>query len=217
MSDFDEEQFSAAIQGPEVDPGAHQIATVYARALLAATENQGKSEEVLSEFDALIRDVLMRYPRIDDILASGMLSNEDKAKLVERVFGGRVTPLFLNFLKVVTGHGRGRYLKAINSALHDQLDQLRGRVRVQVTTAAPLANDQAQRIAAQLRGVLSAEPRLERKVNPDLVAGIMFRIGDTVYDASVSTQLERIRSQMIHRSVHEIQRGRDRFGSPAGN
>ena len=149
MSDFDEEQFSSAIQGAEIDPAAHQLATTYARALLGASENAGNTEEVLAEFDSLLRDVLSRYPRIDDILASGMIANEEKAELIARVFAGRVTPLFLHFLEVVTGHGRGRYLKAIHSAAHDLYDQLRGRVRVQVTTAVPLDEELAQRIAAQ--------------------------------------------------------------------
>lgn len=217
MPDFNEDQFSAAVQGHEIDPAAHQIATVYARALLAATEKTGKTEEVLDEFTALMRDVLSRYPHIDDLLSSGMVANEDKAAMIDRAIAGRVSPIFLNFLKVVAGHGRGRYLKAIFFAFSDQLDELRGRVRVQVTTAAPMSDEQAQQIAGQLRGILSAEPKLQRKVDPNLVAGILFRIGDTVYDGSVSTQLERIRSQMIHRSVHEIQRRRDRFGTPAGN
>jgi F-type H+-transporting ATPase subunit delta len=217
MPDFNEDQFSAGIQSHEIDPAAHQIATVYARALLGATEKAGKTEEVLDEFTALLRDVLSRYPHIDDLLSSGMVSNEDKAAMIDRAVAGRVSPIFLNFLKVVAGHGRGRYLKAIFFAFSDQLDELRGRVRVQVTTAAPMSDEQAQQIAGQLRGVLSAEPKLQRKVDRELVAGIVFRIGDTVYDGSVSTQLERIRSQMIHRSVHEIQRRRDRFGTPAGN
>lgn len=217
MPDFNEDQFSAAVQGHEIDPAAHQIATVYARALLAATEKTGKTEETLDEFTALMRDVLSRYPHLDDLLSSGMIANEDKAAMIDRAIAGRVSPIFLNFLKVVAGHGRGRYLKAIFFAFSDQLDELRGRVRVQVTTAAPMSDEQAQQIAGQLRGILSAEPKLQRKVDPNLVAGILFRIGDTVYDGSVSTQLERIRSQMIHRSVHEIQRRRDRFGTPAGN
>jgi F-type H+-transporting ATPase subunit delta len=146
-----------------------------------------------------------------------MVANEDKAELIGRALGGRVSPIFLNFLKVVAGHGRGRYLKAMHAAARDSFDQMRGRVRVQVTTAAPLEAHQVERIAGHLRSALSAEPALDRKVDPELLAGIVFRIGDTVYDGSVSTQLERIRSQMIHRSVHEIQRRRDRFGTPAGN
>ena len=217
MPDFDEQQFSAAIQGSEIDPAAHQVASIYARALLAASEKAGKSEEVLDEFNALVRNVLVRYPRIDDLLASGMFPNEVKVELIGRALGGRVSPIFLNFVKVVAGHGRGRYLKAIHGAARDMFNQMRGRVRVLVTTAAPLEAHQAERIAGQLRGALSAEPTLERQVDPGLLAGIVFRIGDTVYDGSVSTQLERIRSQMIHRSVHEIQRRRDSFSSAAGN
>jgi F-type H+-transporting ATPase subunit delta len=45
----------------------------------------------------------------------------------------------------------------------------------------------------------------------------VLRVGDTVYDGSVATRLARIRDQMIDRSVHEIQSGRDRFGSAEGN
>ena len=56
-----------------------------------------------------------------------------------------------------------------------------------------------------------------RKAVENLLGGVVLRVGDTVYDASVSTQLEQMRTQMINRSIHEIQSRRDRFGSPAGN
>ena len=45
----------------------------------------------------------------------------------------------------------------------------------------------------------------------------MLRVGDTVYDGSVATQLAQMREQMINRSVHEIQSRRDRFRHPDGN
>ena len=50
-----------------------------------------------------------------------------------------------------------------------------------------------------------------------LIGGVVLRVGDTVYDGSVATQLQRTRRQMISRSIHEIQSGRDRFSSPAGD
>jgi len=61
------------------------------------------------------------------------------------------------------------------------------------------------------------EPVLVRVVDPDLIGGIVFRVGDTVYDGSVASRLEQLRQQMIHRSVNEIQRRRDRFSSTARN
>jgi F-type H+-transporting ATPase subunit delta len=48
-------------------------------------------------------------------------------------------------------------------------------------------------------------------VDPSLLGGLVVRTGDYVYDASVRTRLETIRKQLIERSSHEIQTGRDRF------
>ena len=92
-----------------------------------------------------------------------------------------------------------------------------GRRRVEVRTAAPLDDGLASRIRDHLRGMLSFEPELVSTIDPDLIGGLVVRIGDTVYDGSVSSQLEQIREKMIHRSVHEIQSQRDRFSHTDGN
>ena len=75
----------------------------------------------------------------------------------------------------------------------------------------------ANKIAATLRTMLGGEPIFTRTVRPELIGGIVLRVGDTVYDGSVATQLEQIREQMITRSVHEIQSRRDRFRNPSGS
>ena len=58
---------------------------------------------------------------------------------------------------------------------------------------------------------------LATKIDPDLLGGLVVRVGDWLYDASVRTQLETIRNQIIARSSHEIQSGRNRFSSPNGD
>jgi F-type H+-transporting ATPase subunit delta len=80
-----------------------------------------------------------------------------------------------------------------------------------------LGEDLAARIKQQLRDMLGGEPTLVRVVDPDLIGGVVLRVGDTVFDGSVAMRLARVRGQMINRSVHEIQRRRDRFSHPAGN
>jgi F-type H+-transporting ATPase subunit delta len=217
LSATDDAYLHADMFGHEVDVGAYHLGMVYAKALLGATENAGNTDEVLTELDALVDEVLHRHPQIDAALATAMINDEDKAAIIDRVFAGRVTTVFLNFLKVVAGHGRGDCLRAIRKAVHDLLDEQRGRVRVKLTTAAPIDQEITQRIENQLRASLQGEPVLARFVDPDLISGIVLRVGDTVFDGSVASRLEQIRQQMIHRSVHEIQRRRDRFSPPTGN
>ncbi|HEX7379840.1 MAG TPA: FoF1 ATP synthase subunit delta, partial [Pirellulales bacterium] len=118
---------------------------------------------------------------------------------------------------VVAAHGRGGFLRAIRKAVRDLLDERAGRVRVQVTTAAPIDGELTERIQNQLKSMLGGEPVLSKKVDPDLIGGLVFRVGDTVYDGSVATRLARVKSQMIDRSIHEIQRRRDSLSPPTGN
>jgi len=201
----------------EPDVATEQVAIVYAEALLAAAEKADQTEALLEEFDSFLVDVLDHFPALEEILDSRVISHDETSEILDHVFGGRASELLLNFLKVVSRHGRLECLRAIHRQLHEQYDRLRGRVRVELATPTPLDDALAGRIAEGLEGLLGAKPVLRRVTDPDLIGGAVLRIGDTVYDGSVATQLQIVRQQMIDRSVHEIQARRDRFRYPAGN
>ncbi len=196
-----------------LDIDAQQVGALYAKALLSATEAAGQTESVLLEFDSLIANVIDRQPKFESVLASGVVPAEEVVGVIDRAFAGRASPLFLNFLRVLASHGRLKNLRATHKAAHELYNKLRGRVQVRVTTATNLREEMATHIAGAIRGALGREPVLERRVDPDLIGGLVLQIGDTVYDGSVATQFERLRVQMLDRSVHEIQSRRERFSS----
>jgi F-type H+-transporting ATPase subunit delta len=200
-----------------LDPSAMQVAGVYAKAFLAAAESAGQTEALMAELDSLVVDVLDRLPRLDNILSSAMVGHDDKLRLIDQALGKRASPLLVNFLKVLSAHGRLSIVRQIRVAAQAQYDQMRGRVRIKVRTATAIDEALAARIAQTVQAALGGQPVLERETDPGLIGGVVLRIGDTVYDASVFTQLEQMRTQMINRSIHEIQSRRDRFGHPAGN
>lgn len=205
---------ATSLTGTDIDVGAYRVGVVYAKALLGAAHSAGQLQEVIDEIESFI-EAVMPHPHLEELLGSGMISPEDKVAMIDRVFKGRASPLFINFLKVVAAHGRGGCLRAIVQAARDQVDEMKGRVRVQVITATPLEPQQEQPIVERLRALTKAEPVLVKVVDPNKLGGLIFRIGDTVYDGSVSSQLERARIKMIQRSVHEIQSRRDRFSHSA--
>jgi F-type H+-transporting ATPase subunit delta len=193
------------------------VGAVYAEAILGAAEAAGQTDSLLEEFDSLVADVLDRYPDLERILASALISHEEKLGLLDRVFGAAASPLLLRSLKVISRHGRLDCLRAVHAQCHVLYDRLRGRVPVQLSTATAVDEALAAKIAEQLRPLLGGQPVLTRRVDPELIGGAVVRVSDTVYDGSVATQLENMRKQMIDRSVHEIQSRRDRFRNPAGN
>jgi len=199
------------------EPGAQRVAEVYAKAFLGAAVTAGVAREAVEELTAIDREVLAKFPRLIAVFASGFVSAEDKIKIVERTFSGRVLPVVLTFLRVLAGHERLDLLRDIAHAAREQYDKMQGVVRVEVGTAAPLSDELAAKITQQLRGMLGGEPVLVPKIKPALIGGIVLRIGDAVYDGSVAAQLADMRSRIINRSVHEIQSRRDRFSNPTGN
>jgi len=219
MSESDDIFAEHARQAAELDAdiGAAHVGKVYAEALLGAAEATGQTESLVEEFDSLITDVLEPFPKLEEVLASGFISHDEKAGIIDRVFGGRTSDTLVNFLKVVARHERLDCLRAIHRQTHKLLDEMRGLVHVRLTTATPVDSTQAQRIADSLAGFLGGRPVVERETDPQLIGGAILQVDDTVYDGSIARQLEIVREQMIDRSVHEIQSRRDRFRNSAGN
>jgi F-type H+-transporting ATPase subunit delta len=201
----------------EADVGVEHIAGVYAKGLLDATERAGATAVVLAEFDALLADVLDPFPKLEAVLASVLVSPEEKSAVLDRVLKDRASAILVNFLKVVTRHGRLDCLRAIHRETHVFYDKLRNRIPVRFRTATPLDPAAVEQIAASLRSKLGGEPVIQQEVDPALIGGAVLRVGDTIYDGSVANQLQNLRQQMIEKSAHEIQSRRDRFRYPAGN
>ncbi|MBX9790537.1 MAG: ATP synthase F1 subunit delta [Pirellulales bacterium] len=199
-----------------VDPARQRLGALYAKAILAAAEKPGETQRVVEDFEAIVAEVIEPNPKFAAVLSSALVPAEAKKKMIDRVVASRVSKVTSNSLAVLADHGRLDALAPVATALREQYDALRGRVRVEVRTAVPL-NGQLPALAKQLERMFGGQPEIEAKVEPGLIGGIVLRVGDVIYDGSVATQLKNLCDQMINRSVHEIQSGRNRFSPATGN
>jgi F-type H+-transporting ATPase subunit delta len=202
----------AAQMQPDVD--RLHIGAVYAEALVAAAEELRATDEVVDVFDRFVSDALDPFSEFEKVLQSTLISHEERAAILDRVFTGRVPEAFLNFLKVVSRHDRMDCLRAIHGETRALVDKLRGRVPVELVTPMAIDDALARRVEDRLRELLGGEPMVTRRVDPELIGGAVVRVGDVVYDGSVATQLENLCQQMIDRSADEIQSRRNRFRNP---
>jgi F-type H+-transporting ATPase subunit delta len=194
-----------------VDVGALGIARTYAEALLNAAEKQGKADVVLDELHGLVHEGFDASPQLEPFLYSRAIGRDNKKEVLAKVFRGRTSDVFTNFLFVVNAHDRLELLRPILMEAHLLHEKRTNKVRVQVRTAKPLPGDQRDRLITQLRESLKKEPVLQETVDPDLLGGLVVRVGDWLHDASVQARLETIKNQLIESSSYEIQRRRDRF------
>jgi F-type H+-transporting ATPase subunit delta len=199
-----------------VNVGALRVASIYAKAFIGATEKAGQTGALVEEFDS-VAAALDQFPQLEAVFGSALIPHDEKTQILDRIFGSRLTPMVLDFLKVLSAHGRLEIVRAVRQEVQKLHDELRGRVRVELRTATPLEDGLSRSLEDSLRAILGVEPQVDPSVDAALIGGIVLRVGDTVYDGSVARQLHQVRQQMINRSIHEIQSRRDRFRHSGGN
>ncbi|MBC8113568.1 MAG: ATP synthase F1 subunit delta, partial [Candidatus Saccharimonas sp.] len=122
-----------------------------------------------------------------------------------------------NFLRVLAKHGRLDLLPVIRRVVELEGERRLGKRRVGVSSAVELSPEALASIKSTLAASLACEPILETRIDSSLLGGLVVRVGDTVYDGSLRTQVKQLRARLRERCVNEIQRGRDRFSHPEGN
>jgi F-type H+-transporting ATPase subunit delta len=194
-----------------MDVTQEQIARVYAVAFMGAAGKNGDAGPLVKELQSLVADVLDKFPRLEATLASALPRHEEKEMLLERIFTGRASNEVLNFLKVLSAHGRLGLLRSVLRAVLKLHAEESGRHDVEVIAACPLDATLIDELHAALRKKLNCEPVLKTRVDPSLLAGLIVKVGDTVYDSSVKTRLEKSRQAMVARAVESIEKRPERF------
>ena len=204
---------SATKQDVVMDVTEEQVARVYAKAFFNAIVRRDDARELVEEVESLADDVLARSPKFEQMLRSSLVSAEQKEQVVIRVFQPRASETLLNFLRVLARHGRLDLLRPIARLLRKLYSDHLNLIDVEIRVASPLNEQLRQEIYNRLRERLHKEPVLRVTVDPSLIAGLMMRIGDRVFDGSVANQFELARRAMIDRAIEHIETRPESFVS----
>ena len=185
----------------EADVGAKHVARIYAEALLDAAGPE-QADAVLGELRDLVETVLRPNPQLAEFFANKTVNKDRKAEVLKIVLPGRVSEALADFLMVLNEHQRLELMHPILQAYVDLNNHRARRMVVQVRSAVPLLDQQRERLVHELHQVFHQEPVLEMQVDPALLGGLVVRVGDWLYDASVRSRLESVRNQLNERSRH---------------
>ena len=175
-----------------LDTGAEQLGKTYARALIGAAKNAGVADQVIEQLGQLVDDYLAKSPELRAALASPRIDETDKVRIIDRIFADEFDPILIKFLKVMAGRDRLGYVAAVRSAAETIHDEMMGRLVASVRTAVPLDDALRAQITDQLGSMMDKQVRLRESVDPDLIGGMIIRIGDRVFDSSVANQLDKM-------------------------
>lgn len=171
------------------------VAKRYAQALyeLAVEKNQLESleKELLQ-----IASVLETSEDLSKILYNPRVDAQEKIAFLEQLFKGQLSELTANFLGVVVEKSREMYLISMINEYVRLADEARNIAKATVYSAFKLNNKVLAQLKDKLAKITCKDTVLETVVQPELIGGIVVRIGDKVYDASVKNNLGRLRDQL---------------------
>lgn len=128
--------------------------------------------------------------------APAISADQKRAVLDDIVKRAGISRPVRNFVAVLIDHRRTRFISEIVTQFAQELNQRLGFAEAEVTTARELSADERTRLEGDLAQVTSKKIRARYSQDPALLGGAIARVGSTVYDGSVSGQLERIRTAL---------------------
>ncbi len=171
------------------------VARRYAQALYEEAARDQRVESI-DEDMALIRESLEGSRDLVLFFESPVISRQKKQDVVQALFGSRVQPMTMNFLRLLIEKKREDLFPDVVHAYRVLRDEQLGVVAAHARAAFPLSSEEQARLEQALERKAGSRIRLTVEQDPGLVGGLVVRIGDMVYDGSVRHQLATLRERM---------------------
>ena len=168
------------------------LAGRYASALFDLASEQRQIDSVDKSLDAL-RQALLDSKEFAELVASPLVSRDVAGKAFAALAPELgLDPITTNFLGVLARNGRKNELRAVIRSYRRIAADHRGEATADVVTARPLNDDQLKALKNQLRSRAGREVNVDAKVDPDILGGIVVKLGSQMIDASIRTKLNRL-------------------------
>ncbi|ASC72342.1 ATP synthase subunit delta [Halomicronema hongdechloris C2206] len=178
-----------------------EIVGPYAEALLAIAQDNDLAERFGEDADALL-SLLTTSDELTQFLNNPLVSSAAKKGALKELVRETVHPLMLNFLMLLVDRGRILLLTDILRQYQALLRELKQTVLAEVTAAVDLSEAQQAALRQQVIEMTGAhQAELTIEINPDLLGGVIIKVGSQVVDASLRGQLRRIGMQLSSATV----------------
>ncbi|MDX1283654.1 MAG: ATP synthase F1 subunit delta [Draconibacterium sp.] len=172
------------------------ITVRYAKAFFSA----GKEKNILDKLKADIQIVLEVCSASEDfilLLESPIVKTSKKSALIKTVFEGKIDELTLNFLLLIAQNKREAHIPGICRNFLELNREDQNIKSAVLTTAMGIDTETLKKVEQLLGKELNATIELSAKVNPDILGGLVLRLDDKQYDASVATQLKKVKQTLL--------------------
>jgi F-type H+-transporting ATPase subunit delta len=167
---------------------------MYARALYEAAKERNRVAQVREELGDFV-EAQREVPELRELLRNPQLDQRVKTTALEELLGGE-EELVRNFLLVLAEKNRAGEIEEIAREFERLAAAEEGILDVELTTAVELSDEEAQGVIKQIEKASGRKVEATRRVDPDLIGGLVLQAGSMRLDASVRGRLNRLRREM---------------------
>ena len=170
---------------------------MYARALYEAAKEKDRVAPVREELADFV-EMQNQVPELRELLRNPQLDHRVKASALEQLLGAE-DELVRNFLLLLAEKNRASQIDEIAREFERLVAKEQGVLDVELTTAVELSDEEADHVIHQIEQVSGRKVEATRRVDPDLIGGIVLQAGSLRLDASVRGRLNRLRRDLQRR------------------
>jgi len=167
----------------------------YAQAVFELADEQG----TLDQWERDLRSLAEAFqdPMVATYFDSPQVSAQQKLATAEQIIGPEAQPLMRNLVGLLIERRRIRDVPQVYNLFHDRLLERQGIAVGEVTTAVPLSPEEIELVRQRLGQVVGKRVEIRTTVDPEIIGGIVARIGDELIDGSVIGQLRKLRARLV--------------------
>src|SRR5215204_5950507 len=171
-----------------------EVARVYAEALFGAAKEKGSLDAIREQL-AQFADALADNREMQLFFFSPYFSSAEKSDGLKKAIAG-AEPELVNFLELLTEKHRMPVLFRIRRQFDALWDKENKRLGVTVTSAVELDPEVARKIGSEIEQQTGNTVELQRRVDPDILGGLVVQVGNMVMDTSIRNRLEKLRKSV---------------------
>ena len=168
---------------------AKLVSKTYSEAIYEVALDEGRLEDIQNEFTFVV-DQFNAYPEFFEIIKTPKISTEEKKKVLLETFSNQISQTLLNFLMIIMDKKRGADLLDIKVDFDERVDAYNNIVKATVESVVPLTDEQLKQLKEKLIKLTGKNVEIKPLINPDLIGGLVVRVGDKLIDGSVKFKLE---------------------------
>jgi len=176
--------------------GISIIADRYAVAMIEVAEKQDLLDAVNTDLH-LIKDIVNSSKELQEFIEHPLMAVEEKKDALEKIFAESVSVPSLNLIKLLADKNRLFILQFIADYYNKLLSEKRNIDTAEVITAISVDEDTLNRVKEKLERLFDKQINIDHKVDEEIIAGMIVKIGDNIIDGSIKTKFENMRKQLI--------------------